>query len=741
MREITARLRSLRAMIRGLFALDWLGRSLLFASIFLAGTFAFDYSLHAFLDSPPPNWLLHLAAGFGCLYLAYLFARRLVWPLSIPISDDDLALLVERTHPVFRDRLVSALQLSRTRGAAPDFNSPELIDALVQETSKDHDAIRFDQVLTGRHVLPKLLQAVGLAALLGLLAYHFPGEAETFLARLFGERRWPSEVELEVLGFEGKTKVVARGDNFPVRVVAKKKRPWRVFLAYEVLGQGESDQVKMDPDVNAPAEPGRYGFIHEFRNLQYPIRFRAVTRDIESETYELEILDSPTITGYRIRYRFPPYLHLTDTPAEFPLTDPNITVPLGTEVRLQADATDDLRQAELLVGPRNALRRVPLQILADASGRPRKVAGTFTVDWEAAEYAIHAVSSRGLPTKDPPRHPIRGIRDQPPKFDVTRPRNRTEEVTVQCLKELLFRVEDDYGIREIRVQARVLTETSKPDWPGKDRLLTDIEFASGRYGDKMIHVKDRLVLGSLGVKERDVVELRFVAQDFKDVGELNLTRIDPPYQFRIISVLELEAKLETEIERLKGELRRLQSLQGTRLARTAALLESLQGKESLSMDERGDLRSHSIDQSNITARLEAIRKDLNYVMERGLENSIFDSKSAAALELAVTLLDDLIRPGGGGSYDAAQRLLSSSKSRDRKYRNQLLEEARTLQIACQERMARAIEALEKWATFQEAVRMAREAKAVTDQAHEEILKRLNCPNCKLKKACKEHGTQ
>src|SRR5260370_510244 len=123
MAPVTARLSRLRGAIRRLFALDGLSRVLLAMAAFVVATFLLDWSLIL----PAGVRLVVLAAGLGGFgLLAY---RRIVYPLGVRISDDDLALFVERHFPELDDKLISAIQLTRDSANAPEgsvsHNSPE----------------------------------------------------------------------------------------------------------------------------------------------------------------------------------------------------------------------------------------------------------------------------------------------------------------------------------------------------------------------------------------------------------------------------------------------------------------------------------------------------------------------------------------------------------------------------------------------------------------------------------------
>src|SRR5258705_195975 len=89
---ISSRLDHLRGQIRPHFLMDGLSRLAAGLVVFVAASFALDWSFHL----PPAVRLVFLAGGAAAL--VWITLRRIVYPLSVGISDDDLALFVERHY-------------------------------------------------------------------------------------------------------------------------------------------------------------------------------------------------------------------------------------------------------------------------------------------------------------------------------------------------------------------------------------------------------------------------------------------------------------------------------------------------------------------------------------------------------------------------------------------------------------------------------------------------------------------
>ena len=147
MDSVRKRLHGVRRTLRSLYLTEGIARVLLTLIAFLLLTFALDF----LLDLPVEVRLVLL--GGGILWVLTVLWRKFLRRLAIRIPDDDLALLVEREYPELRDRLISAVQFARQDEWDKQFNSPELVEALITDAEQATASIDFKRVIVHRHVL------------------------------------------------------------------------------------------------------------------------------------------------------------------------------------------------------------------------------------------------------------------------------------------------------------------------------------------------------------------------------------------------------------------------------------------------------------------------------------------------------------------------------------------------------------------------------------------------------------
>lgn len=794
----------LRLTIRGLFVFDYLTRVFAFLSVAAVLTFVLDYVFIlpqairlGFLLGDVGASVYLLASGLadgasgllvgaailaaaGALYrfrvlrrgvfifiafgiagvVAYLTWARLIRLLGILISDDDLALFIERRYPELNSRLISALQLSRTRGENPGFNSPELIDALVRDAGDAVRTVKFDSILApGRVMGPFLMALTGAAALAGL-AVAFPDYSSVYLRRLLGlNARWPKLTDLHVLGFENGTMLVARGDNVKVVVEPRGVQPSKVLIHYRFENdEGGTDTmgaVGVYKCEGCGKEARREGVCPEeackkanrrtrltgsrfeftFPQVIIPFSFYVSARDVETDRYTVKVLNPPEIRDLQLYFKHPAYLKSEDTPPDRPVVDPNIQVPKFTQVTVHAICTEELSEAELLYGLKGKEERRPAQVIEDSQGS-RVARATFVVDQDLSEYSIRVRGKNGLWNRDPQRYQVKGIEDRAPEFDIREPRTGSD-VTRECIQPVFLRVTDDHGVKSVWMKITVTTG-------GQKVAVPDVKFEGphlvGSYGDRTVTVNYSLEFEKLHLSEKDQVEVQFFAQDFKDIDKPNI-RESKVYTFRVVSVVELEKSLEGQIERVREELRRLAGRQSSLINRTNFLAGKYRGKDRLTPEESGEVRAHSIEQNDVTVKIEKVANEIEVIRDRGRYNRIFDDKSAGALTDAVQILRGVSSSQAttaGASWTASQRLLDAARSQRDADRQEYFSRGRQAQVETHDALWAAIRKLEQWATFQDFVRIAREAYETEKDVRKKADERARCRDCNLKKNCPIH---
>ncbi len=374
-----------------------------------AGAAAVTFLVFAGLSFGLDRWL-RLEVGYRAALLAVLavaivrvMRRRFVVPMRATLTDDELALAVERRDPPLRQALISAVQFARTLAgaeapAAGAHESRAMMKQVVDDVEARTRAIHFAAALDGRRVLRYASAVVALLAGFGVAWAVAPQTVGLWLRRnvLLSSVEWPRLTQLE---FQDPVLRVPQGDDVTLRVVARGVLPEQVTLRYAFDG-GERG-------TDAMTLTGESEFRFTLQALLEGVRVRATGGDGVTEELHIAIVERPSITAVRTAVDPPAYVKAE--PAELRAPEGDLRVLRGSRVRLDARSSKPLRQAFLMIG---ADGRVELTVGADR----HSLQGAFQPT-ESGAVAIDVVDEDRLGAKDPPRLYLRVGDDQVPTVD------------------------------------------------------------------------------------------------------------------------------------------------------------------------------------------------------------------------------------------------------------------------------------------------------------------------------------
>ncbi|MHC4605311.1 MAG: hypothetical protein ACYTAF_00050 [Planctomycetota bacterium] len=714
---VRGRLARMRGTIRSLLMTEGLARVLLVAAAFLAVTFILDY----FLVLPSDVRLVLLV--LGAAWVGVVLVKKVLYRALIRISDDDLALFVERNNPQLEERLISAIQLSRETGRDEGFNSPELVRAVIEDATQASSTIDYRRMFVRRDVHQVAVKAITVLVILAALAVGFHEYSAIYFQRLVGMNvRWPQMIRLHVLDFgEDNRRVVARGDDLVIAVRAERVRagasyPRKAWIEYQ-FSSGERGRELMTPFAVDR-------FKYELQGVTGDFRFQVVGGDDRTDAHFVRTLNPPSLEQILLFYTYPKYLRLDDTPPDRPEAGGSIAAPLLTGVRFEARVDEPLASAELILRHSKRTERRELAVELDASGAARRVRAEFEVVADLREYSLVFRAENGLENRDPVRFAVRGQTDKAPEIKVHELFD-TEHISEFCIRPMELDVEDDFGIQEIGMEVKVVGR-EETDWVY--RAFTQEDNQGTAYGAPRIHTRflPGLDVKKLGVKPGDFVRVRFRASDYKDIGQRNVT-VTKEYRFEVIPLVELQKRLEADIEKIKAELEKTQRRQNG-LYTTVGRFLTKRGfgeKDRLTSLEAGEVRESALEQNGVTNRVQRAGRDIKRVHRRGVYNQVFEEEAARELLRARLALEVLveIEQQPGPSPLAAAHLQEGSKTRIAASRREAFREAQNMQSIVLEGIKDALTYLRRWSTYQEVVRLTRRAYEAQRKVNEEIKKK------------------
>ena len=534
---IASRLSRLRLLIRVYILLQGLAALLGVMAVGFWFTLIVDW-----IAEPTPIVRAVLLVVLGMLAMTVLY-RVVVSRLIVPLSDRNMAVLLERQHRKFGDRLLTVVELADRTPEGHRYD-PNMLAHTRGEANQMMSTASAAPVFNFGPLARYVLIAAALAATAAAFLYFQADAAKIWLNRslMLGDAQWPRATKISVEGFpldeRGVRMVkVARGSHFTVRASAD--------TGFEIPNVVEIRYTADEQSVRRPnmtqlktAIPGRDAFQfyeYKFSNIQTTTVFDVVAKGgpmlAKNDTVEglvIEAVESPDLDDIRLSCRYPDYLARDDESFSVRLVRP---LPEGTEVTVLAEASKDLISAsyrKTLQSPEAAWQPIAID-----QQRPRALSFEFGQVDADTRIEFRLVDSDGVSNQQPIRMLIRVTPDEVPTVDV-------ELVgigkAITPLAELPVRgeIRDDHGIVQTWFDYRV------DDQPAARRDFTTPD--DGRLDDVL---GLNFPMGELGVEPGSKLTLTVAAADNYALSGKPHVASGQRYLLQVVSESALRSMLET----------------------------------------------------------------------------------------------------------------------------------------------------------------------------------------------------
>ena len=481
-------LATLRRQTRGWVWLESLAWLVLAAVGFFWVSLALDWCVE------PPRWARGVLLAAAAVGLAILLYRKLLGRLSADLGDASLAVVVERSHPSFRDSLSTTIELADQ----PEVDvNPALLARTAAEAAAHLGQVRSERIFRRRRLAMLAFAAVIAAASIAGLAFAKPAVAGLWVRRLplLGDEPWPRQVRLRVEDFPGGVRKVARGSDVDVIVHAQAndRLPEVVDLRWRTAQTGgpggHTAQTGGPGGRTARGRPGAWridrmgarggattdgqAFGHVVKAVNDSLDLEIRGGDARLRDLRLEVLDPPALEKLLITSTPPAYLGSggrESPPARV------VQIPRGSAVEIACTATKPLSAATMVAvaGGGSAaevvLATLPATDTTDTSeaGGAASAAGRTIVGHIASLDADRTVVVRftdtdGLVNREPVTFTLSALPDEPPQVAM-RLRGISTAVTPRARLPLVGTISDDHGLGGASVRLKVAggAETSLP---------------------------------------------------------------------------------------------------------------------------------------------------------------------------------------------------------------------------------------------------------------------------------------
>ncbi|GMV96370.1 MAG: hypothetical protein AMXMBFR83_07360 [Phycisphaerae bacterium] len=657
------------------------------------------------------DWDMRLTQLATLLLALAAVAWRWVWtPLRVPVSDVELALLVERRFPELSSRLVSAVEFAGAGAAASSARRSEaLMSAVIAEAQVQARGLRFQNALAHARACRRGAVTLGCIALVATAALAAGDVMSLWFQRnvLLRNLDWPQRNKLVVRDLKDGRLVVARDDDVTVTadVVEGYEPPRQAFIAYRGES-GVAERVQM-PAVLSQADGSgarqAVGFTHTFNRIEETLRCRVEGGDARSDWFLIEVVDRPRIDEVGIAILPPAYTRMAryelragQTVAEA-LKGSRLTFHIRTNkpvtrAVLIRDTTGDPQE----LGP---ARRVGEREFTAEDAPPGTAAYYFEME---DELGFGSVSERSPPL----RLSVRLLADKPPTVKM-RVRGAGEMITPEAVLPVEMDFADPYGL----ASAGLVHDLGKPGSSAKEEPIEGFE-----PGTKTFTRTVEWAAGRHGAAEGDRLTLYAQAKDFDDVSGPNAGE-SAKVTLRVVSREELLAELNRREQEYRQDFERLLRHQEELYSELLSLFRSV-GAAEPSRDRLRSLGLLARRQRDHAGRLNTIRVQFEQVMSELQVNQLSSPAVEARLGGAI------IAPMGALQRNRLPAAADGIDGLARNASDEAIQSVKTSQDAILADMNRILAAMQKWEGYQEAVARLREVLNMQGNLNQEVERQL-----------------
>jgi hypothetical protein len=610
--------------VRRRFVVHGLCWSLLLPALVVLAAFLLDN----FLRLPTPIRLFHTAITVGVV--VWSVQRFLRYPLGKHLLPVDLATAIERRFPELHERLVSALQLKRLGdegGPGLRNQSPEMIDALLQETAAHARTLPLHELYDTRRTGRLLLGSTASIVLLGGLAFSAPATAWAFVLRHLGaDASYPRAttliVELPPAGDElqrtdtdDRTELVlSAGADLHVSILAQGVVPPEVQLLVEAAGTSRA----------LPTTPrGNARFRYVFRRVNESFTFRARGGDDERGDREVVVrtIHPPLVSEIRAELTPPTYTGRQPSVQ----SGGAIEALQGSGVAMSVRATSEVDRAVLVFLESGREIELERTTRTDDDGTIVLYATTFAVE-QSDRYQVKLTGESGLSNPNPGTYPVTALEDYAPVGRWLLPDDASNTLLLPtawlCVRG---NARDDFGL----TSAQLVVDAGEGVTTAEDLLPAPTEAGARMTAAGLLTMIE--LSGLLGQRPTDALSLQLTLQDNCEPTQ-GSTEL-PRRQVQIIDEAQLASAIARDFRSLREDAQQSLDLQLDRRDRLQELVDQGAVPSLLTAQV---ITSVEVGQGRVQASADRLHRGMMRAFDTHLFNRLDPSPNATQLISAYT---------------------------------------------------------------------------------------------------------
>ncbi len=488
---------------------------------------------------------------------------------EVRLTEDQVALAIERQTPGTSNQIINSLQIGRSGGGEHGL-------AVLRENHASLQRIHLRQAAKMR---PALMRVGFAAFVLGIGVWFYVFKQAHFTnaaSRLFQPFSQIAPLYRTTLQVEPGDVQAEPGSTVKIRVRIQGERPPKLAVQQFVGDTRASEQVSV------PA--GTQDVEYTFRNLQRSLTYTVTGGDYTTPIFNIDVPVPPQVNLVRATMHLPDYTHLPPQKVEAHGGDLEALQGTRAEVRFVLDQPADtavlilegpvVKDAPATAAPREvALKRIS----------PTEFSGEIVFK-DVIGYQVRV--QRGKQAPGPSlRYGLRVLPDEPPQLVLTGLDRQTE---AQLGSELPLKISatDDYGIAEIGLFARKMTAQTKA--PVGDEGWQPVAKWPQPDQKREVKLEHSLAVTALGAVEGEKIEIALRGRD-ADPGKGTTWAVGESFTLLIGGEGTVFQVLYEQILQSEAELKRLIVQQQDGVKHAGEWMQKMDPASGLRWDDKKNL--------------------------------------------------------------------------------------------------------------------------------------------------------
>lgn len=595
--------------------------------------------------------------GFLAVFLFSLYQWVIqplinLYGLRKPLSDEAAALQIGQYFPEIGDKLLNTLQLQSLSGSQTD-----LIEASIKQKSSQLLIVRFSDAINYEENKQYIKYAVYPLAAIAVILLFNPTFFTSSSDRIIHFQKNYSYAPFSFT-LNNESLKAFRNEDFTLRLTLEGEAlPQSVYLVQN------GTRFKLTQEDNKL-------FTYTFKNVQRDVRFSFDAAGFTSESYDLKVIERPSLLSFDVNLRYPAYLN---KPTEQLSNVGNITVPEGTVVEwnFNTSATKSL-----------GISFENDSALYTATNRDDKVFQYRKSVRASSQYQV-VLQNNETPNSEKIGYYINVIPDKSPVLSL----ENFQDTTLYNFLVLGGSISDDYGFSQLKVFYSVHRENQPEGKVGPTKSI-NIPF------NKTVNTQSfyfQWYVDSLQLAPGDKIEYYAQVWDNDGVNGPKSTR-SRVINFSVPSKDKLQAEVEKSAQetekQMEKALKKAQSLERD----LESLEKRLKTNKELDFQERKQAEDILKKREELLQEIRSIQDQNKATNEKSRQFNQQSPEIQKKLDQLQKLMNDLMDDETSKLYKELQKLLDQKQS---ERMSQMLEKLRNKENNLEKELERTLNLFKK----------------------------------------------